>query len=143
MKRVLMVFGWLMLLGCTGVLPPNIPNVPVDQTIFIFDAQYAALQGVGGYAELPGGSRGILVFRVSIDRFNAYEMHCPYESSGTCGRVRPDDTGLFLVDDDCGGDGCGSRFNIIDGSVVSGPSFYPLVQYQVVLSGQGILRVFN
>lgn len=135
--------GLLLLCSCEGVLPPNIPNVPVDQTIFIFDPEYAALQGVGGYAELPGGSRGIIVFRVSIDRFNAYEMHCPYESSGSCGRVTPDENGLMLVDRDCDGDGCGSAFNIIDGSVVNGPSVYPLVQYKVILSGQGLLRVYN
>lgn len=129
---------------CTPQYPPNIPQVQVDITLFLGDPFLVNLQGVGGSVEIPGGSRGILLYRASIDQFNAYELHCPYAHTDACGKVHPDQSGLFLVDDSCDtGAGCGSRFNIINGQVEAGPATYPLVQYNTNFDGQATLRIFN
>lgn len=142
-EKWLMFTGVLLLLSCNKQYPVNIPLVPVDITINIFDPQYVDLQAVGGSAYISGGSRGILVYRVSIDQFNAYERHCTYDSENPCGKVSLDTDGLFLVDDDCFGSGCGSRFNVINGSNVDGPSIYPLIQYNTSFDGGALLRIYN
>lgn len=115
----------------------------VDITINIFDSQFVNLQAVGGSAYVNGGSRGIVLYRVSIDQFNAYERHCPYDTENLCGKVTLDSNGLYLVDDDCGGLGCGSRFNIINGTNVDGPAIYPLLQYNAAYDGGALVRIFN
>lgn len=148
MKQTIKVANWIGIVvflvlqsGCQTQYPVNIPVVDVDITINIFD--YPDLQGVGGSAYIDGGSRGIIVYRVSIEQFNAYERHCTYDSENPCGKVSKDVDGLFLVDDDCFGTGCGSRFNIINGSNVDGPSQYPLIQYNASYDGGALVHVFN
>ena|SRR5688572_29916553 len=129
--------------GCQKQYPVNIPYVTFDYTINIFDPAFVNLQGVGGSVFIDGGSRGLIIYRVSIDQFNAYERHCTYDCENPCGKVSFDTSGIVLVDDDCGGSGCGSKFNIIDGSVVNGPATFPLIQYTTQFDGMAMLRVFN
>jgi len=149
-KKHIINLGFILLLpvilsltGCQRQYPVNIPFVRFDYTINILDPYYANLQGVGGSVFIEGGSRGILIYRVSIEQFNAYERHCTYNSDDPCGKVSFDQSGIVLVDDDCGSSGCGSKFNVIDGSIVNGPAQYPLIQYNTQFDGQAILRVFN
>jgi hypothetical protein len=129
--------------GCQRQYPVNIPYVSFDFTINILDPTYVNLQGVGGSVIIPGGSRGIVVYRVSIDQFNAYERHCTYDCNNACGKVDYDSSGIVLVDNDCGGAGCGSKFNLIDGSVLNGPAQYPLIQYTTSFDGMAMLRIYN
>lgn len=129
--------------GCQRQYPVDIPYKTFDFTINILDPYYVNLQAVGGTAYLDAGSRGIVIYRVSIDQFNAYERHCTYDCTNACGKVSLDSSGIVLVDDDCGGAGCGSKFNIIDGSVLNGPAQYPLIQYTTSFDGMAILRIFN
>ena len=149
-NRTLNIGKWLVILlvlplfsGCRKQYAVNIPVVPVDITINIFNSQFVNLQAVGGTAYVDGGSRGIVIYRVSIDQFNAYERHCTYDCDNPCGKVSLDPDGLFLVDDDCFGAGCGSRFNVINGSNVDGPSQYPLIQYNTAYDGGALLRIYN
>jgi len=149
-KRGILNLGLLLILpimislsGCQRQYPVNIPFVRFDYTINILDPAYVNLQGVGGSVFIDGGSRGIVIYRVSIDQFNAYERHCTYNCDNPCGKVSFDSSGIVLVDNDCGGSGCGSKFNVIDGSVVNGPAQYPLIQYTTSFDGQAILRVYN
>ena len=140
MGLILLVFGFS---GCQKQYPVNIPYVSFDYTINIFDPAFVSLQGVGGSVFIDGGSRGLIIYRVSIDQFNAYERHCTYDSENPCGKVDFDTSGIILVDNDCSGAGCGSKFNIIDGSVLNGPAQYPLIQYNTSFDGMAMLRVFN
>ncbi|MCX7742966.1 MAG: hypothetical protein N2167_00230 [Flavobacteriales bacterium] len=131
----------LLFIRC-GQYPANIPYVPIDITISTFDPQFVSLQAVGGWAYLNGGSRGLILYRASIDQVNCYERHCPYDTENPCGKVSVDSNGLFLVDNDCYGEGCGSRFSLINGSVVDGVAIYPLKQYNTSFDGV-LIRVFN
>lgn len=141
------ILGLLLVLmslsGCQKQYPVNIPYVKFDYTINIMDPAYVNLQAVGGSVFIDGGSRGIIIYRVSIEQFNAYERHCTYDSDNPCGKVSFDTSGIVLVDDDCAGSGCGSKFNIIDGSVSNGPAQYPLIQYTTSFDGMAMLRVYN
>lgn len=132
----------LVFRGCGEVNPSNIPTVPVDINLNIYDPQFVNLLGTGGAVFIEGGVRGIVVYRASIDQFNAYERYCPYNTHLPCGKVSLHSSGIMLVDDDCSGEGCGSKFNIIDGSVIEGPASYPLLRYNTYFDG-AIVRIFN
>ena len=138
-----MALAALFFAGCKKQYPVNIPYVKFDMTINVLDPTYVSLQGVGGSIKINGGSRGILVYRVSIDQFNAYERQCTYDTDNPCGKVDYDSSGILLVDNDCSGAGCGSKFNMIDGSVVNGPAQYPLIQYTTQFDGVAMLRIYN
>ncbi len=141
LKYFLLGFMYISVIRCKQY-PVNIPYVPIDITISTFDPQFISLQGVGGWAYVNGGSRGLILYRASIDQVNCYERHCPYDTENTCGKVSVDSTGLFLVDNDCYGGGCGSRFSLINGSVVDGVAIYPLKQYNTSFDG-ALVRIFN
>ena len=143
-KRIIVIVFWVVFFtGCQKQYPVNIPYVKFDLTINVLDPQFVNLQAVGGTIFIDGGSRGLVIYRVSIDQFNAYERHCTYDSENACGKVSFDSSGIVLVDDDCGGSGCGSKFNIIDGSVLNGPAQYPLIQYTTSFDGVAMLRIYN
>ncbi len=129
--------------SCKPILPEHIPNLPFDRAIYLYDPEYINLQGVGGSAYVDGGSKGLVVYRVSLTQFNVYERHCPFYSSNGCGRVSFDESGLYLVDDDCFGQGCGAIYSLINGSVVQGPGTFPLVKYNCQFDGGVILRIYN
>jgi hypothetical protein len=70
------------------------------------------------------GHRGILIYRLDQYTFMTYERTCPYDPQEECARVEVDPTTLTLIDS-C----CMSRFNILDGMPIEGPSERPLLQY--------------
>lgn len=132
-----------LMTGCHKQYPVNIPYKTFDVTINVLDPSFVNLQGVGGSAYIDAGVRGIVIYRVSIEQFNAYERNCTYDCTNACGKVSLDTSGILLVDNDCGGSGCGSKFNIIDGSVLNGPAQYPLIQYTTSFDGMSMLRIYN
>jgi len=136
-------FIFSFLSGCKPILPEHIPYVPIDKTIYLFDPEFVNLQGVGGAAYVNAGSKGLVVYRVSMNQFNVYERHCPYYSGDGCGMVSFDESGLYLVDNDCFGQGCGTIYSLINGTVVQGPSTFPLVKYNCQFDGGVILRIYN
>lgn len=139
--KISLLFVFVCMTGCKPILPEHIPYVPIDKTIYFTD--FPNLMGVGGSAYVDGGSRGLIVYRVNLTQFNVYERHCPYFSETGCGTVSFDQSGLYLVDDDCFGEGCGSLYNIINGGVEQGPSIYPLVRYNCETDGNFYLRIYN
>jgi Rieske Fe-S protein len=64
-------------------------------------------------------------------------MACPYDPENECARVEVDPTTYTLIDS-C----CMSRFNLIDGMPVDGPSTRPLLQYLTEFDGN-YLQVYN
>ena len=116
---------------------PNIPNVYVNLYLDINSTQYIELNSVGGYVYLTGGYRGILVYRVSVEDFIAFERTCPYDPDKDCARIEMEPSGLTTVDS-C----CMSRYLILDGSVLRGPSTIPLKQYRTSFDGN-ILHIYN
>ena len=67
----------LLLLGCRKNNINPVPNIPFDITIDINLPSYNALNGVGGWCYVNGGSRGIIVYRRSIEEFIAFDRHSP------------------------------------------------------------------
>jgi len=115
----------------------TIPSVQVNFYLQTTDPEFNSLNAVGGWVYVNGGSRGIVIYRLSMDEFMAYDRHCPYTPSESCAQIDVESSGISALDD-C----CGSQFLLTDGTVVGGPSTEPLKRYQTYFDGNQ-LRVYN
>ncbi len=124
-------------LSCRKDREVAVPLVPVDIQVNLNLPEYNALQVVGGWAYIIGGSEGLLVYRKSQDEFVALDRHCTFQTTEQC-RVTVDDSGVLARDTTC----CHSAFLMLDGSVTEGPAVLPLKQYHTMFNGT-VLRIFN
>src|SRR5512140_1246938 len=115
----------------------EIPTVAVNIAIDPNSTEYLRLNSVNGWEYLTGGYRGILVFRASANGFMAYERACPYDWTSSNARIVVDSSGITTI---C--PTCKSKFILNDGSPYSGPSPYPMKQYQTSYNG-ATLYIFN
>lgn len=115
-----------------------VPSIPLDINININLPSYNALTGVGGWAYVEGGSKGIVVYRRSIDEFVAFDRHSP-ANDGTCEQSLVANEDNFLqLDDLCSG----ATFSLYDGSPLSGSDF-GLRMYLTFFDGSDNLRIYN
>jgi nitrite reductase/ring-hydroxylating ferredoxin subunit len=115
----------------------NIPLVEVNFSINIDNPEYIDLKTVGGWVEVSGGSRGIILYRANQDEIKAYDRHCTFQPSSTCALVSVDINNI-TASDQC----CGSTFSIVNGSVTNPPASVSLKNYGTRLDGN-VLFVFN
>ena len=115
----------------------NVPNVAVNLRLLVSNPDFINLNAVGGYVNLTGGSRGIIVYRYSVDEFHAFDRHCPFNADEGC-RVTVNSTDIEAEDIDC----CHSKFLIIDGSVTEGPANQQLKPYTTSFDGNTLL-IYN
>lgn len=149
-KLALLLFVSLMLVLLTGSchkeeVNPNIPAVFINVTIDPNSTFYQELNTVGGWmyltAEPP--SRGLIVYRMGIDEFVAYDRFPPNNpdrccnDQGNCTRLLVDEYFPF-VQDTC----TNTAYQILNGSIFEGEGKYPLIAYHTVYNGQ-LLRIFN
>ena len=117
----------------------GIPYVNVDRYILLNDPNSLSLNAVGGFLYVNAGSRGILVYHRAYEEYVAFDRHCTYNTSDACGKVSLDSSSNVILNCAC----CASKFSIIDGSVLNGPTINPLLQYQAQISGPGTLHIYN
>jgi hypothetical protein len=145
----LMAFAALVItVSCGKNDSPPIEIGYVNFQIYPNSTEYLPLNSVGGYAYVTENepSRGIIIYRLSTDEFRAYERTptykpdscCIYGDNYTqCTRLIVDESAFFALDT-C----AGSKYLLIDGSIVEGPAAYPMVQYNTRYDGE-TLFVFN
>lgn len=114
-----------------------IPETYVNFYLNISSTLYLKLASVGGWENITGGYKGIVVYRKSTDEFAVFERACPHDWENDSAFVSVESSGLILS---C--KSCLSEFLILDGSVVQGPSNLPLKQYKSDFDGQ-TLHVYN
>lgn len=119
---------------------PNIPDAYINFSIEPNSTFYYELNTVSGwmYVSAPPTSRGVIIYRYSLDEFKAYERQSPNEPN-SCG----EDSRLIVefpfVIDTC----LDIKYSILDGSIFTeGYQGYPLIQYRTQYDGT-TLRVFN
>lgn len=134
-----------IIVSCNENDDPPIQTGYVNITIYPDATEYIELNSPGGYVYLNANepSRGILVYRLTMDEFKAYERTPTYKPDSCCfvtsdnvkicSRVVVEDNGLF-INDTC----TGSKWLILDGSVQNGPAKYPLVSYQTFYDGNAL-----
>lgn len=135
----LLLMSVLFSVGCNKTKNNPIPNIPFDITIDINLPSYIGLTGVGGWAYVNGGSKGIIVYRRSMDEFVAFDRHSPADVNGTCAQpLYPDSNNFLQLNDDCNN----AKFSLYDGSPISGSDF-GLRMYQTIYNGSNQLRIYN
>lgn len=134
--------------SCDNDDPPPIEVGYVNFQIYPNSTEYIQLNNVGGYAYVTANepSRGIIIYRLSYDEFKAYERtptYKPdsccvyYENFAECTRLIVDESTVFTLDT-CSG----TKYLLLDGSIVEGPASYPMVQYNTKYDGE-TLYVYN
>lgn len=137
MRTLLFVLSSLLLLACSRDEETSIPSVPVNIRINLDDPSNLNLNIIGNSSTIAGGIRGIIVYRLSQDKFNAFERMCSYQSSDTCAYVSID-SAISSVGCKC----CGSRFQLIDGSPILPPASASLRAYNTSIVGRD-LYIYN
>lgn len=122
--KFLVVFIALILMSVLhSCVKDTIHPVPSVLVNFVINIESPEIP-IHGHAFFSGGFGGVVVFRKSIDEFVAFDRACPHHPFDPCGRITRVDTPIARCI--C----CNSWFSLFDGSVVSGPSRYPLKQYR-------------
>lgn len=133
-KQVVIILLLLTSIGCGKENRPDIPYVYVDRILYPNSLDYIS---VGGYKYLNAGHRGILIYRLLSDQFLVFERCCPYDPEVSTAHISVDPSGLTCTDSTCL-----SKFVITDGSPISGPSPFSLVQYRYSYDGEA-LHIYN
>ena len=138
--KVILVMSFMLLLHSECNKQDEIPYVFVNFELNIYDPDFSELQTVGGYVNLNGGYKGIIIYRRSIDEFMAYDRSCTYLPHEPCEKVTVDNSTLF-AECEC----CGSKFMMYDGMVSKGPAARALIQYEASVFDEltGVLYVSN
>jgi len=131
-RKIKYWFLLLTILSCTpGRYDDPVPFIPfVDIVINLNLPEFIALRSDGGFVQVNGGVRGIIVYRVNSATYLAYERNCSFRPNEACATINVHTSGLFM-EDPC----CGSSFNFSDGNPSGGPAWRPLVRYRTQLSG--------
>lgn len=137
MNRLIAVIAAILLLACEGdVNVSPVPNVPVDVEVNLNDIDNVDLKQIGGYIYVPGGVRGIIVYRLSQNEYKAYDRNCTFQSEDACATVSFHASG-FYIEDTC----CESVFDL-NGFPTGGPAEFPLKEYRISQSNN-ILFITN
>lgn len=136
-KKVILFCLVLIFINCNKDSNSNIPFVSVNIVMQTTNPQFIGLNAVNSWIYLVGGSRGIIVYKVSNDQFRAFDRHCTFQPQNACALVSVETNNITGLDD-C----CGSRFLVTDGSVINGPAIVPLKEYNTSFDG-ATLRIFN
>ena len=121
----------------------NIPYQTVNKTIYPNDPLFFRLQAVGGWVYLDNvGINGIIVYRLAMNSsadFIALERTSTYFPDDPYARVKVQSDNFTLKDTISS-----SKWQITNGSVLSGPATVSLRQYNAFYdNGTGALRITN
>ena len=136
-KLILILFvSILSFLGCNKDDNSTIPLVAVDLYLNLSNPEFIHLKVDNGWTYVSGGSRGIIVYRTN-GQYKAFDRHCTFNPSSSCGLVSIDVTNV-TGKDDC----CGSMFLMSNGQVTQGPATQTLKEYNTSFDGT-VLRIYN
>lgn len=129
----------LFLTGCSKNKNHPIASIPFDFQIDLTLPSYQDLNGVGGWAYVNGGIKGIIVYRQSTDVFVAWERQSPEDPKNVCATgLTPNSANFLQLEDPCSD----AVFSLYDGSPIAN-SDWGLRQYRADWYGGNILRLYN
>ncbi|MBK7570604.1 MAG: hypothetical protein IPI10_02905 [Bacteroidetes bacterium] len=118
----------------------SFPVVTVNKYVYMNLPPYNFLQTVGNYMYITdAGYKGLIVYHRSIDEWVAFDRGCTYDPANADAILNVV-TGSLTVEDTH----CGSKYNLVDGSVISSPATTPMKQYRVDYdAGTQSLYIYN
>lgn len=118
----------------------NFPVVTVNKYVYMNLPPYNYLQVVGNFMYVDdAGYKGLIVYHRSIDEWVAFDRGCTYDPTNADAILTVISGGLTIEDAHCG-----SKFNLVDGSVISNPATTPMKQYRVDYDpGGNKLYIYN
>lgn len=124
----ILLFG---LLSCSNTDDPNtiLPNFPVSEEVNLSNPSNNALLAVGGWVEISGGIKGIVVYHASIDNYLAYDLACPHLQPSECTKMIIED-GLTMK---CTCDD--TKFALALGGAPQSGTQFPAREYRVIKDG--------
>jgi len=125
----LISFFIILFASCEKENQHPVPNVLVDIRINIENAIYAGLNTIGNSIHVTGGYRGIIIYRVGLTEFTAFDRSCPHHVWEQCAIVSAI-PGQPFAKCDC----CQTTYQLLDGSKFTGPSMYPLRPYRTTFN---------
>ena len=118
----LLALAFPPLSGCVDT-PGVIPYVDVQVDLNLSLPAYNNLNFPGNWLYISGGSRGLIVYRYTLDEFVVLDRHATWDVGAGCQcTVSPDG---YTIEDPCSG----SQWYIFDGSIIQGPTTAPLERY--------------
>jgi hypothetical protein len=148
MFRIFSILLIILLAGISScrkkakVAQDNIPYQTVNITMYPNDPLYFKLTAVGGWVYYRGGVNGIIIYRKaqnSAADFVALERTSTQLPDNPDALVKVQADGFTLRDTISG-----SKWQIIDGAVISGPAKLPLRLYSTFYdTGSGALIIRN
>ncbi len=141
-KRIfLLLFIIVTAISCSKNKQHPVPHYSFDANINLTLPSYADLQGVGGWAYVSGiGSKGVIVYRQSMQNFVAFDRHSPAEGSFDCeSGLVVDNSNFLILNDPCSD----AQFSLYDGSIIGGNTKWGLRAYVVEYYGGQHIRIFN
>lgn len=142
-RLLLIITIFLFALACKKKQTQNnqqynpVPYTPVDITVYPNDPLNFTIQAIGGWKYINGGLNGIVVYRKSEQEFVAIERTSSYLPNDASAKVKVQNDNFTLKDSISG-----SKWQIIDGAVISGPATWPLRIYGTTYDGS-TLRIRN
>jgi len=135
MQKLIIFILLLGLLSCSNTDDPNtiLPNIPVSVEVNLSNPSNNALLAVGGWVEISGGIKGIVVYHASIDNYLAYDLACPHLSPSECSKMIIQD-GLNML---CTCDE--TKFALALGGAPQSGTQYPAKQYRVTINGNSLI----
>lgn len=125
-----------------AIINPNQVNTNVNVYIYKTSGEFFPLLTAGGWIYKAGGAGGLFIYRIAQNETNGdfvvFERNCPHEGgTNTNAIVKMQSDNMSLKDTLCG-----SKFNSINGTVLNGPSAYPLKAYNYTYDGT-VLHIYN
>ncbi|MBK7887405.1 MAG: hypothetical protein IPJ86_08905 [Bacteroidetes bacterium] len=137
----LWVISLFLFLSSTACKKNNdrVPTVAVDEYLNLNLPEYFNLNAINNWVYYNyAGNKGIIVVRKSNTEFAAYERTCTFDPNVSASIVEGITNDIFAIDSICG-----SKFSLLDGSIVNGPAGQPLLQYRTQLLSNNILHIYN
>ncbi len=135
MKNSFIVIIFISLFGCGSSDDGNplLPNVTVNETVFLNNPSSQPLLVPGGYIFIQGGISGIVVYNLNNTQYFAYDRACPHVSPSNCQPMVVND-GLTM---ECPCDG--AQFALALGGQPQSGTSQAARQYRVVKNGDSLI----
>jgi hypothetical protein len=138
----LLVFVFVLFFGCkkkNNTVQDNIAYQTVNFNVYPGDPLYTKLSVIGGWMYFDKGVNGIIIYRKTMQDFVAIERTSTHLPNDPDARVKVQ-TDNFTLKDTISN----SKWQITDGSILSGPATLPLRLYATFYdNGTGTLNVRN